>query len=228
MREISSSSTCEASKPAKYHIHATSTKSPKTDCWHCCHPFDGEMFRLPVGYNTATREFHVKGCFCSLSCASAHIKEAPTADRMYIQSIFKMMCNEIYKEPNVVEAPSRYVLQKFGGPVDIDKFRSNASRYNIVEPPFVSHIMIVEEKMNSVTSCERKGTVRGLRRPEDEVCMESDNLTMCSFENKYNTFLESKQATVSASPPVQKKSAAAEKPRASNSSLQRFIKDRKT
>ena len=33
-------------------------------CWHCCHPFETEGFRLPRSYDPAEKLYHVYGWFC--------------------------------------------------------------------------------------------------------------------------------------------------------------------
>ena len=52
----------------------------------------------------------------------------------------------------------------FGGTLDIDFFRTVKSVHQIHSPPFVSHIMIVEERQPIASIGEEKN-IRGLKRP---------------------------------------------------------------
>src|SRR6185312_11606305 len=51
------------------HIQAVRVK---TWCWWCCHPFDSFPVYLPVKYHPKTKQFKVKGCFCSFNCVMAY------------------------------------------------------------------------------------------------------------------------------------------------------------
>jgi hypothetical protein len=87
-----------------------------------------------------------------------------TADSAYFTSLFTQMAREVYGVNTVMPAPPRVTLQLFGGPFNITKFRAAETRATVIETPFVTSHMVVEEKHLTPTM-DVQGTVRGLRRP---------------------------------------------------------------
>ena len=155
-------------------------------CWHCCHGYDGDSISIPSHYDTYERKYIVHGNFCSLSCAKGHIMASPTADSAYFTSLFTQMAREIYGVHTVNAAPPRVTLQMFGGPYSIKKFRAAETRATVIEAPFVTSYMVVEEKHDRslVDVC---GTVRGLRRPAPVSIVISEDLS--DGDTPYGRFL---------------------------------------
>ena len=210
---------CSASTVARqasssiFHNHSGNSefkKPPNCVCWHCCHPFQEEGFRLPRLYDPAENVYHVYGWFCSANCAKAYILEHSTFDRGYQMNIFVRMLRDIYSiDRGVVEAPPRISLQMFGGPFDIESFRSEKNICLVIAPPFVSHSMLIEERVPNKTMGETsavkendtfghpnlKGSVRGLRRPVETPLLENqDEQIYCPSEDGlYETFIANKK-----------------------------------
>lgn len=223
---------CSASSMARqatasiYHMHATNTldisKHENIVCWHCCHAFEGSGFRLPRSYDASEKIYHVFGCYCSANCAKAYILEHSTFDRGYQMNVFVRMLREVYGiDTSVIEAPPRISLKMFGGPFDIDTFRTQKNVCFVVHPPFVSYCMLIEERQpieaigESVSSIgPTKGTVRGLRRPDPgSVSVIKDEFSSPETEGLFSEFLKQKGDTVCEQqlPPKRKKVEKIEK-----------------
>jgi len=204
-REVKCSATTMARQATAsiYHVHKSNDIHEKNSknmvCWHCCHSFEEEGFRLPRSYDPTEKVYHVYGWFCSANCGKAYILEHSTFDRGYQMNVFVRMLREVYGiSSGVVESPPRISLKMFGGPFDIETFRNQKNICFIVQPPFVSYCMLIEERLpiqsigeNSGASVP-KGTVRGLRRPEsgtvklteDEICTPTDDGLYANFVSK--------------------------------------------
>ena len=189
-REIccSASSSARHADASIFHPHMGNSALKCTEgtvCWHCCHPFDVERaMRLPRIFDPTDNIYHVYGWFCSANCAKAYILEHSTFDRGYQMNIFVRMLREVYEiTESVTESPPRISLRMFGGPFDIESFRSHTgSKHHLVTPPFVSYSMLIEERQggfdgrtdvqDTASSSVQpaggyRGTVRGLRRPDN-------------------------------------------------------------
>ena len=138
-----------------YHLipEAYKMASPETPvcCWHCCEEMVNpkEVIPLPRLFDPSERLFHVYGATCSPGCAKAYILEHTTFDKGQHLNVLSKMLREVYNvtEP-VSETPPRPALKRFGGVFDPHKKRRPAE-CRIVQPPFVSYCMLVEEKNQS-------------------------------------------------------------------------------
>lgn len=244
---------CSASTMARqatasvYHMHETNkieectmdVKS-KLVCWHCCHPFEGEGFRLPRSYDPSEKVYHVYGWFCSANCCKAYILEHATFDRGYQMNVFVRMLREVYKiDSGIIEAPPRIALKMFGGPFDIEDFRKQKNICYVVHPPFVSYCMLIEERQpiesigekSSNTTVNSRGTVKGLRRPENGVVpLTDDDFSTPDNSGLYSNFLSTKEVddddSMEQSPVAKKQRSNKEKKNGSTSNdkgLARFM-----
>lgn len=143
-------------------------------------------------------------------------------------NVFLRMLREVFSitEP-VIEAPPRLALKMFGGPFDIEAFRRQSNVCSVLNPPFVSYCMLVEERlpMSDIGECSNldtaRGSVRGLRRPENGCQINiSDEIVTPPNESMYKTFL-SNAKTVSTS-----KVDSVSEPSASASTSKRQKKDK--
>jgi len=129
-------------------------------CWHCCEVIgDGPSYRIPKYHDLNEDQYHVFGHFCSLSCGKAYILEDDRYDRGYALNIFHRMARAVYGvHDRIIETPPRIALQKFGGPFPVPSVAQACRPTAVVEPPFVSYCMLVEEReQSSVASGERFG-----------------------------------------------------------------------
>lgn len=110
-------------------------------CWWCCHKFDELPVYLPVKL-LKNGVFEVYGHFCSFECAHSYMKskDALFPYNKQHELLFK---NMVYKMTGcklpIRQAPSRYLLQSFGGNLSIEEFRKhNFSKIEIVKHPMIS------------------------------------------------------------------------------------------
>lgn len=134
-------------------------------CWHCTEPFPNQ----PVGIPTSLENDGTvlcQGNFCSYACALAHTFADGASHREYrTKQLLTMVAREMHGEDDVRPAPPRLVLQKFGGPLSIEAFRSTRNVHSVVvNPPFVSQDMVYEESgANAVDVSEQRPP-----RPEED------------------------------------------------------------
>ena len=132
-REIrcSASSATRQASASVFHTHSGNNaheKPPNCACWHCCHQFEGNGFRLPRIFDPTENLYHVYGWYCSANCAKAYILEHSTFDRGYQMNIFVRMLREVYGiENSINEAPPCMALNMFGGPFDIETCKNDES-----------------------------------------------------------------------------------------------------
>ena len=115
-------------------------------CWHCCDDIATGEVVVPIPRVYADGVFHVFGRTCSPECAKAYVLEHTTFDRGAHLDVLCKMLREVYGITDAVhETPPRPALRRFGGPFD-PRARGRAAATRIVEPPFVSYCMLVEER----------------------------------------------------------------------------------
>lgn len=196
---------------SKFHSHGSSGN--RSNCWHCCHPFEGQAIQLPRLYDATECLYHVYGSFCSLSCSKAYLLNLPFFQKEQHMYVFNRMCKELYGIHEVIEAPPRETLHMFGGPFSIEEFRSKNHRCVIQNPPFVSYCMIVEEKLeshNNTLNSVQRSCVRGIRIPR---IVENRNNTVevsdnC-LSNRYEQYCQQQNSEpVAKKPKVEKKNAS--------------------
>lgn len=200
----SGSITQHVQRHSLFHSHSQNNRRPeeysKTTgilCWHCCHAFDGHCVPIPREYNASDGTYIVYGCFCSLSCAKAHLLETGTFNSAYQMLLLSKMARHVYGESEVIAAPPRLSLDVFGGPFSLQRFRCMKNVCMIHEPPFVSSYMVVEERQSvydeSASGCSQdgSGSVRGLRRVQTPRPRESPQISKSSM---YDAFVHQKVA----------------------------------
>lgn len=90
----------------------------KTDiaCWHCTRNFENRPIGIPYRYTNET--FYTKGVFCSFKCAKAFLtRDYTEEDKHDCEYLLHMMYRESGNVGELSEAPSRYILRKFGGSI---------------------------------------------------------------------------------------------------------------
>ncbi len=223
----SASSTTRQASASIFHTHGgnnSHTKPKDCVCWHCCHPYEAEGFRIPRLFDPSESVYHVYGWYCSANCAKAYILEHSTFDRGYQMNIFVRMLRDVYGiDRQINEAPPRLSLKMFGGPFDIENFRTEKNICLTVTPPFVSYCMLVEERQPIGNIGEEDKTllrcsVRGLKRPSElPNAVQSEDICAPNLEGLYRTFLDKQNAEGAASSsaesqPPPKRTRVAKKP----------------
>lgn len=199
-------------------------------CWHDGAPFDGPVVPIPQHFDAKDRCFVVYGCFCSFSCARAHLLERVGFDVQNQLILLERMGKEVYGLDHLPDAaPPRLSLEQFGGPYSLARFRAlhQTCESALVTPPFVSTYMVMEEREKggaqlSSLGLNGIGTVRGLRRPAEPIKMISTEIPKHS---PYLEFLKSKgvdatQPAPAPGPPKETRAAA----RSKGGTLSKFMK----
>lgn len=99
-------------------------------CWNCCHSFNSIIYGIPLKY--IDKVFYTYGDFCSLECCARYTLERFN-NPFEILSLINLY-NNIMKgtlNENVLIAPNKLLLNIFGGPLTIDKYREDFSNKNI-------------------------------------------------------------------------------------------------
>ena len=109
-------------------------------CWNCCHCFHEHIYVIPLKY--LNKVFYTYGDFCSLECAARYtLENLHGYNFSEIYSLINLYNNILLKRIEKVEiAPSRLVLQIFGGTLTIDQYRSNFNKkdtYDLRIPPII-------------------------------------------------------------------------------------------
>lgn len=139
-----------------YHLLPDACAQPGVCCWHCCEEITNEHTRVPLPrvYDSSERVFHVYGCTCSPACAKAYILEHTTFDRGQQLNVLTKMLREVFGVTwDVCATPPRPALKRFGGFFDPKKQVHAECR--MLEPPFVSYCMIVEERATTDINQDR-------------------------------------------------------------------------
>lgn len=237
-REVkcSASSMARQATASVYHVHETNKieeRHKNIVCWHCCHSFEEEGFRLPRSYDPSERVYHVYGWFCSANCCKAYILEHATFDRGYQMNVFVRMLREVYGiDSGIIEAPPRIALKMFGGPFDIEAFRTQKNVCFNVHPPFVSYCMLIEERqpienIGETSTSNTRGTVKGMRRPDPgTVSVTEDDFGSPEEDGLYSKFLSTKDGDVEEDDIPAKKVAKKEVKKAADKGLARFMSNK--
>jgi hypothetical protein len=116
-------------------------------CWNCCHEFSDIITGIPMKYHGGI--FYTYGDFCSLECCSRYAYEYLTDDFWEILSFINLYNRVLYGKFNAVEmAPSKLVLKRFGGELDIEDYRIKKNVHDIRLAPIlpINHCNDVYEK----------------------------------------------------------------------------------
>jgi len=117
-------------------------------CWHCTYTFDSAPLFLPEKYHNG--KFYVFGNFCTWSCMLAYNNQIDEYRKQIRNSLIKKLYKDIYGVDCMIKpAAQKEILERFGGPVKIDKFRDPKlnqtllSKINI--PPQIPLLSYYEE-----------------------------------------------------------------------------------
>lgn len=213
-----------------YHTlpEAYGTESEGSACWHCCDPIPPGHLVVPLPrlYDADTRVYYVYGRTCSAECAKAYVLEHTTFDRGQHLNTLTRMLRDLYGITHAVtETPPRPALKRFGGPFDPRCLPKTAKTCRLVEPPFVSYCMIVEEQGAVASSTEVEVGVR------PSTIAETDELVEPHPPALFDAFVQetAEGRTAAPPPPKRAKSNSTAKNRASckrpNGPMSRFMKE---
>ena len=154
-----------------FHVLPNAREAEGACCWHCCEPIKDarSVIPLPRLYDATEQVYHVYGRTCSPGCAKAYILEHTSFDRGHHLNTLARMLREVYGVAGgVAEAPPRPAMRRFGGVFDPSK--QTRAECRLVEPPFVSYCMLVEERVGGGTAAppEEEAAPAAAMEVEDE------------------------------------------------------------
>lgn len=123
-------------------------KTVTSACFWCCHTFTWQPVILP--YRDMGEYLQVCGNYCSPQCACAYLfsQKQDSHLRWEQLSLLHRLYGEFYGQ--IIPAPSRTVLQLFGGPMSIDEFRNvifkTKQRIDVHMPPMISLLETMDTK----------------------------------------------------------------------------------
>lgn len=143
-------------------------KKTNTCCWWCTYQFDWLPSFLPEKYSDS--KFYITGCFCSFNCCAAYnlrLNDSKIWERYsLIKQMYYMINKDKIKSITDIEiniAGPIELLEKFGGPMNINDFRKNSKilgrEYHKLIPPFVPITTVFEETTNSKISGKNINTL---------------------------------------------------------------------
>lgn len=148
-------------------------------CWHCRHPFSGPPASIPMQYDHANETWHMKGIFCSFSCAKRHLLEMNVFNVASILLSMKKVASLFGVSERIVAAPPLYALKSFGGYMEIDEFRKSANPIHGCTYPFFNYGMGIQERLG-----EEENVVGLRRQPAQQAMKRTKNTGM------YDKFLK--------------------------------------
>lgn len=124
--------------PGYVNDHKTVETIECKTCWNCSHDFSGQFVSIPLKYDN--KVFYIYGHFCNYKCAARFIFDTFNDNNKWnIYSLLNLYYNVNCKTISEVvkPAPSKLMLKKFGGSMEIDEYRENNNIYNLYLPPIV-------------------------------------------------------------------------------------------
>lgn len=157
-------------------------------CFHDGEQFDTVPVFGPVDYDPVRGVYTGMGVFCSGSCRAAFLQERPSHKNAFMMMLLGNMLRDVFgSDGNIIAAPPRHSLQKFGGPYTLQEFRAKCVMYRVVAhtAPMITSAMTFEERPVDeegeeqhpeaaapvsalADSSGRQWNVRGLRIPKDQ------------------------------------------------------------
>jgi hypothetical protein len=109
-------------------LHTQATYPSNAACFWCCHGFHWKPFVLPIHYDAYNELYAAEGHFCSPECALAHLYESThntDSQRWLRHTLLRTLYAPLYSnQREILPAPDRRLLRMFGGPLDIEQYRS--------------------------------------------------------------------------------------------------------
>jgi hypothetical protein len=130
-------------------------------CWWCCHDFDTTPLSMPFKYDDRRNKFHTSGRFCSWSCMKSFAidKYGLTKGGLICGNIVMMRKKMFNQIGHVKPAPSRFLLEEFGGPLSIETFRENQTR-DVEEPKEIPCEPLVDNIIPFVSNTKRMNEIK--------------------------------------------------------------------
>lgn len=137
-------------------------------CWWCTYAFHTPPIGVPKRTSLTEDTFFVIGNFCSFACCLAYALEdktlkVTTGDLIYMYHKMTGKRDVNYTDAKLKPAPSRYILEKFGGRMSIGDFRALGPETTVVSliQPQIPMNMVVESTTTDISDlCIRMAKVK--------------------------------------------------------------------
>jgi hypothetical protein len=127
----------------------------EVSCLHCCESFETVPVPTVRRYDELKNIYYVYGIYCSVNCAKSALIECESSLSTTRLLYFNHMCRSVFGIKEAVPpAPPRIRLQRFGGDLSIEQFRTNFKHVKtaIIEPPFIQSSVICEDHKSHSTT----------------------------------------------------------------------------
>lgn len=107
--------------------------TPQTVCFWCCHSFNWPASILPKSYDTYKNIYYGEGHFCSPECALAYNyadNKISDSTKWLQHTLLEYLYSDLYRNSILSCAPPRSLLRMFGGPLDIAQYREYVNFVN--------------------------------------------------------------------------------------------------
>ena len=112
----------------------------KTDivCFYDEEKFEGIPIPIPVDHNRIKNAYECYGIFCSASCAKAHMETHSSHENAFSMIWLKKIMREVFNDTeDIVAAPSKDLLKRRGGHLNIEEFR----KYGQQKTKIITHTL---------------------------------------------------------------------------------------
>jgi hypothetical protein len=139
IKNISSSNCSDVLPGYEYENAESNIKQSSSKCWNCCHSFN-VSHSIPIKYTDNI--FYIYGTFCSDECGCKFIFDNFDDRKVWEYYSLLNLYHNIRNGSQGVKinpAPSRYMLDEFGGSLTIDEYRDSFKKanYNINICPII-------------------------------------------------------------------------------------------
>jgi hypothetical protein len=184
-------------------------------CFHDTEPFSGAPVFIPISHDPEKNHYVAFGVFCSASCAKAYLVSRPSYKNAQAILYLSQMIRSCFGITSAVTAaPPAYTLEKFGGSLSLQAFRSQNARgvEMICTPTVTLRVMVFEERPVDEkgeelvpnagvpigamkTSSGARWEVRGLQIPKEKQASSIEltgGMQQYATKSLYSEFLEKK------------------------------------
>ena len=140
-------------------------------CWNCCHDFhNNNIYSIPIKYSKNI--FHIYGDFCSLECGLRYIHDTFKTNKYLEILSYTTIYNKLLFDnvETISMAPHKLLLSKFGGPLSIEDYRIDASKYNnyFLNIPIGTQVYHTINLLNETKTNESSVNLRLYRKNENK------------------------------------------------------------
>ena len=126
-------------------------------CWNCCHSFNNPATSIPMKY--MDNIFYIYGYFCSYNCGARYIFDTfNDKNKWNVYSLLNLYYNILGNTTgkHVNPYPNKLMLNKFGGKMNIDEYRSSSSLYGFILPPIIPVDHTIKHISDNISQKENK------------------------------------------------------------------------